>query len=198
MKTQTIVFIGPPGSGKGTQSTRIADFISENSDEKTVLEIDVGELFRNMSKLSDFTESHIDKQMQAGKLLPTFISAHLWANKLLQDLTSDDHLVLGGSPRRILEAKLFDEAVAFYRRQQPIIIHVHIDKPTSIERLTDRGRTDDQKEAIRTRWRQYKQDTLPVVEWYQNNAGYRYERIDGERSRDIIQQDIRNILSDSQ
>ncbi len=192
---QTVILIGPPGSGKGTQAQRLARFFAQKSTTQEVLEIDVGKRLRNLTHLSDETRSRIDEDMNAGDLLPTFLSAHLWTDALTKHLSADRHLLLDGSPRRLIEARLLDGALSFYKRTNPVVFHLDIDSSTSFQRLQERNREDDDRSVVEHRLAQFKQETEPVIEYYQNENRYQYEHVDGERSISIIQQDLRARLS---
>lgn len=192
MSPQTVIFIGPPGSGKGTQATKLAAAFREQvSADQEVLSVDVGAAFRELQELSNATSQRITTDMGHGDLLPTFLSAHLWTDVLVNQLSENTHLLLDGSPRRLMEAKLFDQAVNFYQRETPIVLHLQIDRSTSVERLADRDRADDPPAVVKHRLQQYEKETVPVTEYYQRSDAYRYLQIDGERSVEAIHKDIR-------
>jgi len=196
METQTAIFLGPPGSGKGTQSDLLAEFLINKKDAaEEVLEIDVGAAFRELANCSTAVSQRVKEKMNDGDLLPTFLSAYLWTDELINNMASDSHMIMDGSPRRLLEAKLLDQALLFYRREQAVVLHLDTDKNTSLDRLRKRGRSDDSKSVVRRRLNQYEEKTRPVVAYYQDTSWCRYERIDGERSVNAIQDDIRSLLS---
>lgn len=193
METQTIILLGPQGSGKGTQAEKLAKFLQDNSDQG-VLHFEAGQAFRNLSKKDNWTGRQIRSAIQEGNLQPSFLAVHLWANQLISNLGTETHLVLDGSPRRMLEAKLLTEALDFYQRSNRLVIHLAIDEKTTYNRLSDRDRADDTKESIANRLKQYRQQTKPVIEHFKKVDTYRCEEIDGNQSIPAVYDDICAVL----
>lgn len=133
-KPFVIVILGPPGSGKGTQAKLLC--------KKFDLEFfGAGDALRRRQKVNDFTGRKLKEVTGRGKWVPNFIVSKLWMDKLekFKQKRKFNGLVSDGSPRRIIEAKLFDEALNWYGWQKSVkVIFINISKKESFERLTKR------------------------------------------------------------
>lgn len=196
METQTLIFIGPQGSGKGTQAERITDYLDNNTDQD-VFHFEAGQQFRELANDSDYTSKQVRETLNEGDLQPSFLAVHFWGQAFIDNVDPDTHLVIDGSPRRMLEAKIMDEALEFYERLEPIVLHIAITREETFARLTDRGREDDTNAGIKRRLQQYEQETEPVINHYENKEGFRYERVDGMQSVPDVQSSIQSIINPS-
>jgi len=129
-----IIILGPPGSGKGTQ----AELLCKRFDLKF---FGAGDSLRQRQKVNDFTGMKIKEVMEAGKWVPSFIISKFWIEKLekFKQERRFSGLVSEGSPRRILEAQLFDEALNWYDWQKNLkVIFLNISPRESFNRLARR------------------------------------------------------------
>lgn len=195
MQPQTLAFIGPPGSGKGTQAKRLAEFLEGRSDSG-VLYLETGAVFRRLAESDTETGHRVKESMEAGDIEPAFLSTMLWTEILIENLSVDNHLVIDGSPRSLLEAGTLDEALQFYRRTPTTVIHLTLSEATTYERLEERGRGDDHKQTIAHRLEEYRKKTVPVIDFYRQSDNYRLVEIDGEQSIEEIQQEIRQEVTE--
>lgn len=134
-KPLVIILLGPQGSGKGTQ----AEFLKK----KFKLEyVGSGDLVRKRQKGKDFTgKKLLEVSAKKGKIIPTFLMSKLWADKFeeLKQKPKLNGFILDGSPRKLIEATLVDEALDWYEWQKNVkIILVNISEKESIWRLTKR------------------------------------------------------------
>lgn len=140
MKSLVIVILGQPGSGKGTQAKLLV--------KKFGLEyFGSGDALRKRQKATDFTGKKLLKSMKRGELVPSFVISKLWIDKLekFKQKSHRSHkgkfkgLVFDGSPRIILEAELFDEALNWYEWQERVkVIFINISRKESFNRLMKR------------------------------------------------------------
>jgi adenylate kinase len=193
MSAQTCIFIGPQGSGKGTQADRLTTHLQE-SDTRDVYHFEAGQRFRELADRSGYTSKRVQETLTRGDLQPSFLATHFWGDAFIKNVDPHTHLIIDGSPRRILEARIMDEALEFYKRDKPVVLHVDITHEESFKRLSDRGRDDDTSSGIERRLDQYEAETQPVIEHYQNKDGFRYERIDGMQSVAEVESDIRSVI----
>ena len=181
-----IVFLGPPGSGKGTQ----AQLLSKNF---SIPHISTGDIFRKIiktgkpKKLAD----SIKKYVQSGLLVPDDIVF----KALFSVIKNKKYYILDGFPRNINQAKLLDEAL----KKDGIdkVIYFKVSDKEIIKRLTSRRtcpkcgkvyniytlkpkednlcdvckveliiRDDDKLETVKKRLEVYKKDTLPLLDYY--------------------------------
>jgi adenylate kinase len=191
MKSETIVFIGPQGSGKGTQITRLMNVLKERNPERRVVDIQTGRRFRALAaKQEGYTEEHVNETLNTGILQPLFLSVVLWGDAFREKVDSDCHLLIDGFPRTVHEADVLESAFAFYKRS-PITV-IHLDTPESVvrERMVGRAREDDTPESIEARLTWYREETLPVVAYYHTRPDTRVFDIDGTKSIEEVHQAI--------
>lgn len=133
-KLKIIILLGPAGSGKGTQAKLLV--------KKFGLEyFGSGDALRRRQKIGDFTAKELIKVMGRGELVPSFVISKLWIDELekFKRKTKFKGFVVDGSPRKIIEAKFFDEALKWYEWQKYIkVLLIHISRRESINRLTKR------------------------------------------------------------
>lgn len=158
-----IVLFGPPGAGKGTQSEKLIEHYN-------LLHISTGDLFRK--HLGEGTElgKKAKGYMDDGKLVPDQLVVDMVDVKLQED-NDRQGTIFDGFPRTIPQAEALDQLLE--SKGMPIAVTVMLDVPDDelILRLMERGktsgRTDDQdKSKIETRLQVYKDETLPVANYY--------------------------------
>jgi adenylate kinase len=153
-----LVLLGPPGAGKGTQAAILADALQ-------VPHISTGDLFReNIGKeteLGKLAQSYID----AGKLVPTSVTADMVRSRLAQDDAADGFL-LDGFPRTVEQAEILGEMLGESGEKLNAVINYQVSEDVVVERMLSRGRKDDNAETIRTRLQVYRDETAPLIDFY--------------------------------
>ena len=133
-KLKVIIILGPAGSGKGTQAKLLV--------KKFGLEyFGSGDALRRRKKTGDFTAKKLNKIMTRGALVPSFIISKLWIDELekFKKRNKLKGFVIDGSPRKTIEAELFDEALRWYQWEKCVkVLLISISKKESINRLTKR------------------------------------------------------------
>jgi len=179
-----LVLLGAPGSGKGTQATRLREHLQ-------VPHISTGDLLRAAVKAGTELGLQAKAVMESGGL----VSDEIVLGMLEERLTAGDTgngFVLDGYPRNLAQANALDALLA--RLGQPVDIAVQLDVDTEllINRLAGRaeaeGRADDSPDAVRKRLGVYTEATAPVVDFYRNSG--RLARVDGVGSMDDVFQRI--------
>ncbi|OGZ17747.1 MAG: hypothetical protein A2Z78_00980, partial [Candidatus Nealsonbacteria bacterium RBG_13_36_15] len=133
-KLKIIILLGPAGSGKGTQAKLISKKFNLDY-------FGSGDALRTRKKTGDFTAKKLSKVMGRGELVPSFIISKLWIDTLekFKKKKKFKGFVIDGSPRKIGEAKLLNEAIKWYEWQKYVkIVFVNISRKESINRLTKR------------------------------------------------------------
>ena len=161
-----LVLLGAPGSGKGTQATRLREHLQ-------VPHISTGDLLRGAVAAGTPLGLKAKAVMEAGNL----VSDDIVLGMLEERLGKDDAragFVLDGYPRNLAQARALEQLLA--RLKQPVDIAVQLDVDTGllVERIAGRaaleGRADDTPESVRNRLNVYNQQTAPVVEFYRNTG----------------------------
>ncbi|HEY4476931.1 MAG TPA: nucleoside monophosphate kinase [Candidatus Paceibacterota bacterium] len=186
---QTFVFIGRSGSGKGTQAKLLINRFVARGDK--VFYVETGEQFRSFLT-EDTYSSQLAKQVSlAGNRQPDFMAIYMWANLLVNRFGHAlAHLFFDGSPRSLVEAQAMDTAFNFYQRDLVHVVALHVSHTCATDRLTKRGRSDDDEVGVKKRLAWYEQDVVPALDYYRTNPRYRLVEIDGERLIEEVHADI--------
>lgn len=191
MQPLTLIFVGPQGSGKGTQIEKVRSVISLLDNEKKLLEIQTGRLFRAMTARADtFAKNKITSTLSQGVLQPDFLTFVLWGQEMLNELDPNSHLLIDGFPRTVSQAQVLEGAFTFFERNHIQVINLDTPEAVVRERMLGRARADDTLEAIESRLRWYREDTLPVLDYYRQQANVVVHDIDGNNSIDSVHEQI--------
>jgi adenylate kinase len=195
MKATTIIFIGPQGSGKGTQIELLDQVITEKDPLRRIVDIQTGRRFRAMiAKKETYAERRVAKTLDTGELQPDFLTHLLWGQAMLEQLDPKSHLLIDGFPRTVIQASVLEEALDFFERN---IVHIiNLDTPEDVvrDRMKSRARDDDTDEAIEIRLRSYKEDTLPVLDYYRVRPDTKVHDIDGTLDIEGVHNEILKAL----
>lgn len=154
-----IVFIGPPGAGKGTQSVHLAD-------ELGVLRLSTGEVLREAREAGEPLGVEAGRFLDQGDLVPDGLVVPLVAERLERTDCSHGYL-FDGFPRTIDQARELDRLFALRGMSLDLAVEFVIPEDELFRRLSKRGRSDDSEETIRQRLRVYAALTRPLAEYYQ-------------------------------
>lgn len=177
-----IVIFGAPGSGKGTQSERIAARYG-------LLHISTGEVLREhiarRTKLGIIADSYISK----GQLIPDDLMIKVLASVLDNEPTAaQSGVIFDGFPRTIPQAKALKLMMEEHNSKVHAVIGLEVDENCLMQRMLLRGqqegRADDNEETIKQRLAVYHQQTSPLREYY--IAEGKYCGIDANGSIDDI------------
>lgn len=191
MNPYTIIFIGPQGSGKGTQIAKLDAVLKKADPTRRVVDIQTGRRFRALAqKQENFTERHVFETLDSGQLQPLFLSVVLWGDALLHHVDTDCHLLIDGFPRTVHEAHVVESALAFYERSPLTVINLDTPEAVVRTRMEGRARPDDTAASIEARLTWYREETLPVVEFYRNRPDTTVLDIDGTDTIEGVHQAI--------
>jgi len=155
-----LVLIGPPGSGKGTQASRVAQACA-------VPHISTGDILRRAVAGGSMLGDAVRDSMSRGELVSDEIITDLVAERLA-DLHATTGFVLDGFPRTIEQAYALD--VLMEERGHLAVVELNVPDEELVRRLASRrtaeGRADDDEEVVRERLAVYHRSTLPVIEFY--------------------------------
>jgi adenylate kinase len=180
MQPFTIIFIGPQGSGKGTQIEKLDAVLTAKFPEVDTIDFQTGRRFRALAmKGEGYTEEHVAETLDSGVLQPLFLSVVLWGDAMREHMKPERHVLIDGFPRTVAEATVLESAFSFYKRNEITIINLHASDEVVRGRMIARSRKDDTMESIEARLKWYREETAPVLEYYTNRPNTRIIDIDG-------------------
>ncbi len=190
---KVFIFLGPPGSGKGTQTSRLADKLS-------IPHVDTGSLLRKNiqdgTELGVIAKGYIDK----GQLVPLKVVADVIKDRISKDDCKNGY-ILDGFPRSVEQAEalkeIMQEVGTFSLKDDTMAVYFDIDNEILIQRLVNRRscpkcgtiynlisnppkimdycdicdtkltiRKDDNEETARLRFETYEKETAPLYEYF--------------------------------
>lgn len=195
MKPETIIFIGPQGSGKGTQIEMLDEAMQREDPTRDVVDIQTGRRFRALAARGEgFTEKHLTETLDTGVLQPLFLSVVLWGDAMREKLDDEAHLLIDGFPRTVPEATVLESALSFYKRHHVRIVNLDTPEEVVRQRMQKRARPDDTEESIEERLTWYREETLPVVAYYRERANTEVIDIEGTKSIEAVHSEILHAL----
>jgi adenylate kinase len=196
MEPTTVIFIGPQGSGKGTQIERLYKVMSDRDPLRRVVDIQTGRRFRALAaKRETYAERKIARSLDSGELQPDFITHLLWGQAMLDQLDPKSHLLIDGFPRTVQQAEVLENAFEFFERDTVHVINLGTPEDVVRQRMVERARDDDTTESIETRLRWYREDTLPVLDYYRVRPDTMVHDIDGTQTIDAVHADVLDALN---
>ncbi|HEY2345070.1 MAG TPA: adenylate kinase [Xanthomonadaceae bacterium] len=184
-----LVLLGAPGSGKGTQATRLRDHYG-------VPHISTGELLRAAVKSGTPLGLKAKAVMESGALVSDEIVLAILEERLSQGDTGPGY-ILDGYPRNLAQANALDALLG--RLGQPVerAIQLDVDNELLIARLAGRalaeGRADDNPESVRKRLEVYDEQTAPVIDFYRHQS--KLTAVDGVGSMEEVFERITEALA---
>jgi adenylate kinase len=157
-----IVFIGPPGSGKGTQAKRLLEHLN-------IPHLSTGDLLREARAAGTDLGRQAAQYMDHGHLVPDELVLALVEESLQQPAYANGCL-FDGFPRTLPQARALDAALA--RRGTPLDMALQLVADEleltarMLRRASQEGRTDDNPQTIAHRMEVYRQQTAPLLDYY--------------------------------
>ncbi len=211
-----LIFLGPPGAGKGTQAQRI---------EKSygLVQLSTGDMLRGAVAAQTKIGRQVEKIMDARKLVPDSVIIEMISDRIGH---ADCALgfILDGFPRTTPQAEALDVMLDEKGMNLDHVIEISVDDDLLVERITGRftcakcgagyhdkfhtpaveglcdscggaefsRRSDDNEKTVRTRLQAYHAQTAPILPYYQEKG--RLRQVDGMASIDEVEQQIAAVL----
>lgn len=183
-----MLIVGPPGAGKGTQSTKI-------SEELGIVAISTGDIFRENIKGQTELGQEAQQYVDAGELVPDSLTNRLVEDRLSWEDAQGGYL-LDGYPRNISQVQAMDEMLARLGVELDVVLELTADREELISRLVKRaevhGRSDDSEEVIRHRLEVFESETAPMIAEYESRG--LLKQVDGLGEIDAVNARIMEAL----
>lgn len=210
-----IIFLGPPGAGKGTQAKKIAE-------EFDIPHISTGDIFRKNLKGGTELGLKAKAYMDKGLLVPDEIVVAIVEDRL-KEPDCREGFILDGFPRTVIQAEALDRVLEKLKTRITHVINVEVSRNELIDRLTGRRvckacgatyhmkydppqkpevcdkcggpliqRDDDKVETVEKRLDVYEKQTQPLIEFYKNMGLLR--TIDGMQPIEEVFENIKGVL----
>jgi len=153
-RMKIVIITGPPGAGKGTQ----AEILEEKHDWRW---FSLGQLFR------DAHDPELDAILLKGDLVSNEVATDLVVKEIK---STDQTILIDGYPRNLEQVTLFEEALQELGATIVQVLFLQLSREESLQRILKRGRRDDTEEVFAHRWSIYEQETVPVIQHYQQRG----------------------------
>ncbi|AAB90565.1 adenylate kinase [Archaeoglobus fulgidus] len=210
-----LIFLGPPGAGKGTQAKRV-------SEKYGIPQISTGDMLREAVAKGTELGKKAKEYMDKGELVPDEVVIGI-VKERLQQPDCEKGFILDGFPRTLAQAEALDEMLKELNKKIDAVINVVVPEEEVVKRITYRRtcrncgavyhliyappkednkcdkcggelyqRDDDKEETVRERYRVYKQNTEPLIDYYRKK-GILYD-VDGTKDIEGVWKEIEAIL----
>ena len=181
-----LLFIGPPGAGKGTQAARVAERLG-------IPHVSTGEMFRHHVGEATELGQKVKAIMEAGDYVPDEITVAMLAERIAEDDASDG-FILDGFPRTLPQVSALDSLIGESGLDRVVLFEV--DEDELAQRMLSRGRADDTEETIRNRFAVYREQTQPLIDLYRDRDVV--VEVDGMGDMDEITERVLAAVRDGQ
>ena len=156
---QRLLFLGPPGAGKGTQAAQLAA-------SHGLLHLSTGDLLRAEVAAGSALGQEAEAVMARGELVSDQLVLAIVRSRLLGH---QGGWLLDGFPRNLAQAEALDQLLAELEQRIELVVLMQLDDELLLQRLLGRGRQDDTEAVIRHRLEVYRQQTAPLIAHYRQH-----------------------------
>ena len=186
-----IILLGPPGSGKGTQANFIQSKLS-------IPHLSTGDILRQSVQNETNLGIKVKDIMAEGKLVSDDLVLDVIKERISQS-DCDQGFILDGYPRNIIQAESLNIVLKDINRNIDRILFLDVDFAVLQSRIESRSkenneqkRVDDTAEVLIKRLDEYRSQTAPLSEYYNNDK--KFKKINGMKSISEVSLDIENFL----
>ena len=213
-----LVFLGPPGAGKGTQARMLAD-------SKGYVQLSTGDMLRAGVAAGTGIGSKAKDAMERGELVSDDIVIGIISERI-EEPDCEEGFILDGFPRTVAQAEALDALLGDKKKALDAVIEIKADDERLVERITGRftcakcgegyhdtfrrpkkdgvcdkcgstdftRREDDNEETVRNRLKEYHAQTAPLVSYY--GATGRLKSVDGMQDIATVAKRIEEALAE--
>lgn len=188
-----LIFMGPPGAGKGTQAQVLAALWK-------IPHISTGDILRACVVAKTALGLKAKAYMDSGELVPDELLMDI-VQERMNEPDARAGWILDGFPRTVAQAAFFDKLLCEVGTEGSksgkdcALRAVNLDVPDNVlvTRLLSRGRQDDNEETIRRRLQVYREQTEPLIEFYSSRE--QLVAVDGDRDMEVVTAELQQALS---
>lgn len=183
-----VILFGPPAAGKGTQAKRLVE-------RRGYVHLSTGDMLRAARTAGTELGAKVAAIMDSGALVSDDIVIALIGERLA-DAERGGGAVFDGFPRTVAQAEALDALLDSRGTQIDAVVRLVVDEDKLVERVTTRfheeGRADDNPQTFLTRLANYKNQTAPLLPYYQRQG--KLKDVDGMASPDAVSAAIAEVL----
>lgn len=190
-----LVFLGPPGAGKGTQAKRLVE-------KYGIPQLSTGDMLRAAVAAGTPVGLKAKAVMEAGQLVSDDIVVGIIVDRI-EEPDARNGFILDGFPRTVAQAQALDAALEAKGQKVDLALELKVDHEKLVDRIINRAqearargeevRKDDDPEVFKARLASYARDTAIVAPYYAER-GLLVE-IDGQQPIDVVSESIEKALS---
>lgn len=189
-----IILLGPPGAGKGTQAKQLED-------TRGMKQLSTGDMLRAEITGQTPLGLKVKEIMDNGGLVSDDIMIEMISNRIDQPDCAKG-FILDGFPRTVPQAKALDKMLFVKGRALNAVIQLTVDEGILLSRIQKRAaesganaRADDNEDALKKRLAVYREQTAPILPYYEDQAVLR--QVDGMAPIEEVSRQIAEILRPS-
>ena len=191
-----LILLGPPGAGKGTQAQRIVD-------TRGIPQLSTGDMLREAISSGSPLGKKVQNIMDRGDLVSDEVIEQIITARI-KERDCDGGFILDGAVRTVGQAKMIDRVLKKQKRALDLVIELVVDEEELVNRLNRRieetraagkpVRADDNEETFRKRQAVYREQTAPLIPYYEKQGKLR--KVDGMGSVTEVASAIDAILDE--
>ncbi len=179
-----VLFFGPQGVGKGTQAAVVAPLLG-------LAHVSTGDLFRRNIAEHTPLGQRVGPMLEAGELVPDDLTIAMLDDHLVALRRTHPELrgvIFDGFPRTVAQVEALDTFLRTRGEAIDAVVYIDAPRPVLVERMFNRGRADDTREAAEERLRLYDEKTRPLLSLFDQRGIIR--RINGDQPVEAVTAEI--------
>ncbi len=183
-----LIFLGPPGAGKGTQAKLLAE-------REKLVHISTGDMLRSAVAAGTELGKQVKGIMDSGNLVPDKLIVDLIAERILQTDCKNGY-ILDGFPRTVAQAEALSAMLQQRNEKISQVIFFEVTPEDLRKRLEYRrgaeARVDDSVETQIERLQVYEKQTAPLVDYYQKTRSLK--RVDAAGTVEEVFKKLQSVV----
>jgi adenylate kinase len=184
-----LIFLGPPGAGKGTQAAVVAK-------DRQIAHISTGDILRSAVAAKTDLGQQADAYMSRGDLVPDELVLGL-VQQRLQESDAQAGWILDGFPRNAAQAEALDVLLAEISQSPDHAVNFDVPDEILVARILERGqaqgRKDDTEAVVRHRLTIYRDQTAPLIDFYRSVG--KLVSVNGDAPVEVVTHHLVSLLS---